>query len=74
MWQVGFAFSRIEHALSMLITNLSELSGLAAKTERIDALFKGVPPQFSALIYGRLRILLLTPLQTNNNTLKFMSQ
>lgn len=42
--QVGFAFHRIETALSMLVTNLSDLSGLAAKTERIDALFKGVLP------------------------------
>lgn len=36
----------------MLITNLSELSGLAAKTERIDALFRGAlpsPPQLAAV-------------------------
>lgn len=61
MWQVGFAFSRIEHALSMLITNLSELSGLAAKTERIDALFKGVPLLIN-LNNGCLRTLLHTAL------------
>jgi hypothetical protein len=40
--QVGFAFGRIESALTVLVANLSELSGLAAKTERIDALFSGV--------------------------------
>jgi hypothetical protein len=39
--QVGFAFGRIESALTVLVANLSELSGLAAKTERIDALFTG---------------------------------
>mmetsp|Transcript_14977 Transcript_14977/g.45203 ORF Transcript_14977/g.45203 Transcript_14977/m.45203 type:complete len:636 (-) Transcript_14977:410-2317(-) len=37
--QVGFAFHRIEGALSLLVQNLSDLSGLAAKTERIDTLF-----------------------------------
>ena len=40
--QVGFAFNRIEGALSLLVQNLSDLSGLAAKTERIDTLFTGV--------------------------------
>ncbi len=39
--QVGFAFNRIEGALSLLVQNLSDLSGLAAKTERIDTLFTG---------------------------------
>lgn len=38
---MGFAFGRIESALTVLVANLSELSGLAAKTERIDALFTG---------------------------------
>ena len=38
---MGFAFHRIEKALSLLVANLSDLSGLAAKTERIDALFAG---------------------------------
>lgn len=41
--QVGFAFGRIESALTVLVANLSELSSLAAKTERIDALFSGAP-------------------------------
>ena len=40
--QVTFAFDRIERALSMIVTNLSKLSGLAAETERLDALFAGV--------------------------------
>jgi len=42
--QVGFAFHRIEKALSLLVANLSDLSGLAAKTERIDALFACAHP------------------------------
>jgi hypothetical protein len=42
--QVGFAFQRIETALSMIVSNLNGLSGLAAQTERLDALFKGAAP------------------------------
>lgn len=41
--QVGFAFHRIESALTLLVQNLSDLSSLAAKTERIDTLFSGAP-------------------------------
>ncbi|KAK9809945.1 hypothetical protein WJX72_002230 [[Myrmecia] bisecta] len=37
--QVGFAFHRIESALSMVVNNLSKFSGLAAETERLDSLF-----------------------------------
>ena len=40
--QVGFAFNRIESALSYLVNHLARFSGLAAQTERLDALFAGV--------------------------------
>ena len=42
--QVGFAFNRIESALSYLVTNMGKFSGLAAQTERLDALFAGTQP------------------------------
>lgn len=37
--QVGFAFGRIESALTLLVQQLSNVSGLAAQSERIDSLF-----------------------------------
>lgn len=42
--QVGFAFSKIEGALSYLVTHLAEVSNLAAETERLDALMTAVAP------------------------------
>ncbi|GLC38395.1 hypothetical protein PLESTB_001582400 [Pleodorina starrii] len=36
--QASFAFSRIDAALSIIINNLAQISGLAAETERLDAL------------------------------------
>ncbi|KAL3153965.1 hypothetical protein ABBQ32_013522 [Trebouxia sp. C0010 RCD-2024] len=36
--QVGFAFRSVEHALTMIVRNLESFSGLAAETERLDAL------------------------------------
>ena len=40
--QVGFSFRRIEMALNYIVDHLPALSGLAAETERLDALFEGV--------------------------------
>eukprot|EP00798_Chlamydomonas_sp_ICE-L_P018046 gene18046-24463_t len=40
--QVSFAFSTIESALSVIINNLTQLSGLAAETERLEALQKAM--------------------------------
>ena len=46
--QVGFAFRRIEMALNYIVDNLSTFSGLAAQSERLDALFLGeLPPAAS---------------------------
>lgn len=42
--QVGFAFNRIESALSYLVNHMGKFSGLAAQTERLDALFAGMQP------------------------------
>ena len=42
--QVGFAFNRIESALSYLVNHMGKFSGLAAQTERLDALFAGMHP------------------------------
>ena len=42
MVQVGFAFRRIEMALNYIVDNLTEFSGLAAESERLDTLFSGV--------------------------------
>jgi vitamin B12/bleomycin/antimicrobial peptide transport system ATP-binding/permease protein len=42
--QVGFAFSKIEGALSYIVTHLAALSNLAAETERLDALMRAVAP------------------------------
>ena len=42
--QVGFAFNRIESAFSYLVNNMGKFSGLAAQTERLDALFAGMHP------------------------------
>ncbi|KAH7621929.1 hypothetical protein Ndes2526B_g02746 [Nannochloris sp. 'desiccata'] len=42
--QVGFAFSKIEGALSYVITHLAQVSNLAAETERLDALMTAVAP------------------------------
>ena len=42
MVQVGFAFRRIEMALNYIVDNLTEFSGLAAQSERLDTLFSGV--------------------------------
>ena len=39
--QVGFAFRHIEGALNYLVNNLDKFSGLAAETERLDALLTG---------------------------------
>lgn len=39
--QVGFAFHRIEAALSVLIMKMADFSGLAAQTERLEALLDG---------------------------------
>lgn len=36
--QVGFAFRQVEHALTLIVRNLESFSGLAAETERLDAL------------------------------------
>lgn len=36
--QASFAYSRIDAALSVIINNLATISGLAAETERLDAL------------------------------------
>ena len=45
MWsQVGFAFRSVEHALTIIVRNLESFSGLAAETERLDALAAGMPP------------------------------
>ena len=41
MLQVGFAFHRIEAALSVLIMKMADFSGLAAQTERLEALLDG---------------------------------
>lgn len=40
--QASFAFGRIEAALSVIVMNLVSLSGLAAGTERLDALTKAM--------------------------------
>jgi ABC-type uncharacterized transport system fused permease/ATPase subunit len=42
--QVGFAFSKIEGALSYIVTHLAAVSNLAAETERLDALMTAVAP------------------------------
>jgi putative ATP-binding cassette transporter len=42
--QVGFAFNKIEGALSYVVTHLASLSNLAAETERLDALMTAVAP------------------------------
>lgn len=39
--QVGFAFRSVEHALTIIVTHLESFSGLAAETERLDALAAG---------------------------------
>ncbi len=39
--QVSFAFNRVESALSYILAHLSELSGIAAEAERLDALLTG---------------------------------
>ena len=39
--QVGFAFRSVEHALTIIVRNLESFSGLAAETERLDALATG---------------------------------
>ncbi len=39
--QVGFAFRRVEMALSFFVTKLPAISGLAAQAERLDALITG---------------------------------
>lgn len=45
MWsQVGFAFRSVENALTIIVRNLESFSGLAAETERLDALATGLPP------------------------------
>lgn len=36
--QASFAFQSIESALSVIVNNLAQLSGLAAETDRLDAL------------------------------------
>ncbi|DBB06377.1 hypothetical protein WJX77_005903 [Trebouxia sp. C0004] len=36
--QVGFAFRSVENALTLIVRNLESFSGLAAETERLDAL------------------------------------
>ncbi|KAK9832987.1 hypothetical protein WJX74_003669 [Apatococcus lobatus] len=43
--QVGFAFHRIEAALSVLIMKMADFSGLAAQTERLEALLDAVVHQ-----------------------------
>jgi hypothetical protein len=40
--QVGFAFRRVEMALSFFVTKLPAISGLAAQAERLDALITGL--------------------------------
>lgn len=42
--QVGFAFHRIEAALSVLIMKMADFSGLAAQTDRLEALLDGEMP------------------------------
>jgi putative ATP-binding cassette transporter len=42
--QVGFAFNKIEGALSYVVTHLAAMSNLAAETERLDALMTAVAP------------------------------
>ena len=39
--QVGFAFRSVENALTLIVRNLESFSGLAAETERLDALAAG---------------------------------
>ena len=39
--QVGFAFRSVENALTLIVRNLETFSGLAAETERLDALAAG---------------------------------
>jgi ABC-type uncharacterized transport system fused permease/ATPase subunit len=43
--QVSFAFNRIEAALSYVVNHLASLSGLAAETERLDALLGALSSQ-----------------------------
>lgn len=38
---MGFAFRSVEHALTIIVTHLESFSGLAAETERLDALSTG---------------------------------
>ncbi|GFH06943.1 uncharacterized protein HaLaN_01666, partial [Haematococcus lacustris] len=40
--QASFAFSSIESALSIIINNLGQLTGLAAETDRLDALLQAL--------------------------------
>ena len=40
--QVGFAFRSVENALNLIVKNLESFSGLAAETERLDALAAGM--------------------------------
>ena len=47
--QVGFAFRSVENALTMIVRNLESFSGLAAETERLDALAAGPPTPLYAL-------------------------
>ena len=48
--QVGFAFHRIEAALSVLIMKMADFSGLAAQTERLEALLDGTLPLMQHLM------------------------
>ncbi len=48
--QVGFAFHRIEAALSVLIMKMADFSGLAAQTERLEALLDGTLPPLQPLV------------------------
>ncbi len=40
--QVSFAFRHIEGALNYFVDNLDKFSGLAAQSERLDALLTGI--------------------------------
>jgi ABC-type uncharacterized transport system fused permease/ATPase subunit len=41
LFQVSFAFRHIEGALNYFVDNLDKFSGLAAESERLDALLTG---------------------------------
>ncbi|PSC70542.1 ABC transporter ATP-binding [Micractinium conductrix] len=53
--QAGFAFHTIERALSFIVTRLSDLSQLAAQTDRLDALLATLVAQAEGVPGGVVR-------------------